>query len=161
MKGTIFVSKAKKKLPTTTPNPEGRPTKYKPEYCDQVIKHMEQGYSFETFGGTIDVCFKTTYNWKLEHPEFLQAVEMGFIKCQIFWEKMGIQGLFSESESITGQGSSSRSLNSVVWKFNMANRFRWRDNHDIKADIKADVKVDTNLKLDALIDLLCDEETNS
>ena len=30
-------------------NPVGRPTKYKPEYCEMLIEHMSEGLSFESF----------------------------------------------------------------------------------------------------------------
>ena len=51
--------------------------KYKPEYCEQVRKHMSKGYSFATFGCDIGVYKQTLYNWCIAYPEFKEAKEIG------------------------------------------------------------------------------------
>lgn len=96
----------------------GRPTKYKPEYCDMLIKHMAEGYSFESFAGTIDCGRETIYGWERLHEEFSDAKKVGFARNQLFWEKKGHEGLWSDK---------SASFNSTVWIFNMKNRHGWRD----------------------------------
>jgi hypothetical protein len=94
----------------------GRPTKYKPEYCQQLIEHMSQGLSFETFAAVIDVNDDTLYEWAKVHPEFSDAKKRAFGKCKILWEKMGIAGA-------TGK---IRNFNAAAWIFNMKNRFGWK-----------------------------------
>lgn len=99
-------------------NPEGRPSLYKPEYCEKLIEHMSSGLSFETFGASIDVCRATVFNWVNEHPEFLDAKKKAFDKCQIFWEKIGVEGIWDTKE---------KSLNTGNYVFQMKNRFKWND----------------------------------
>lgn len=105
----------------------GRPTKYDPSFCSMVIEHMSQGLSFESFAGLIEVDRSTLYNWVKDYPDFERAKGIALEKSRLFWEKLGIQHILNESESTTNVGSSSKSLNSAVWCFNMKNRFGWRD----------------------------------
>ena len=51
--------------------------KYRDEYCDMLIHHMEQGKSFNTFGATIRVSSATLHRWCEEHKEFKEAKEIG------------------------------------------------------------------------------------
>jgi hypothetical protein len=52
----------------------GRPTDYKPEFCDEVIAAGQEGLSLTAFAGMIGVCRATINNWMAAHPEFLEAV---------------------------------------------------------------------------------------
>lgn len=95
----------------------GRPTDYKPEYCQMVIDHMAEGFSFEAFAGLIGVCKQTIYNWLEQHPDFVDAKKKGFEASRMFWEKIGI------NQAKTGEGSA------TAFIFNMKNRFKedWND----------------------------------
>lgn len=112
-------------------NKLGRPSKYKPEYCEQLVEHMNSGLSFESFAAVIGVNRDTLYEWTKVHSEFSDAQKEGLDKSLLFWEKLGIDNIINTSESESfgeGQGSSkSRSLNSSVYIFNMKNRFKWKD----------------------------------
>ena len=69
----------------TTEKPKmGAPTKYKPEYCQQVIDHMTRGLSFESFAGFLGVTKSTIYNWLEEHKDFLDSKEIGMEACRFF-----------------------------------------------------------------------------
>ena len=62
--------------PTThTPNPLGRPTKYRPEYCQQVKDFMATGKSLTAYAGYIDVSRETVYEWERSIPAFSDAVK--------------------------------------------------------------------------------------
>jgi hypothetical protein len=91
---------------------------FKPEYCEQLIDHMAEGYSFEAFCGKIGVAKQTAYTWVKQHAEFAEAKEIGFEKNRLFWEHKGIEGLWGDKDS---------RFNSTVWVFNMKNRHGWRD----------------------------------
>lgn len=117
------------------PKKVGRPTKYKPEYCQMLIAHMNKGLSFESFAGVIDTTKKTLYSWTEEYQEFLNAKEIGTEKSRIFWENLGVNHIINRSDSEFQGGSSSRSLNASVWIFNMKNRFGWRDKQPGEADV--------------------------
>lgn len=55
----------------------GRPSLYRPEYCDMVIEHMAKGHSLTGFAGVIQVNLDTVYEWQTKHPEFSEAVHIG------------------------------------------------------------------------------------
>jgi hypothetical protein len=112
---------------------EGRPSKYQKKYCKMLIEHMAKGYSFETFGPSIDVAVATTYRWLTDEPtdseevrankrEFREAKIIAVDKCRLFWEKIGIDGMWSEEKG--------PKLNTSAWIFNMKNRFGWSDRKD-------------------------------
>lgn len=70
----------------------GRPTKYKPEYCEALIQHMENGNSFWSFAAEVDVCFQTLDDWCGAHPEFLESKRRGMSKLLRFDEKIARAG---------------------------------------------------------------------
>ncbi len=105
----------------------GRITKYKKEYCDQIIKHMEEGLSLESFAGVVGICRATLYEWFKVHEEFSEAKEIGLMKSLLWWDKHGPNGLYSKSFRDSEGNSESISINSTMWTFNMKNRFGWRD----------------------------------
>ena len=52
----------------------GRPTDYRPEYCDAVIAAMSDGLSLSAFAGLIGQGRDTVYKWIRAHSEFSHAV---------------------------------------------------------------------------------------
>lgn len=126
----------------------GRKTDYKTQYCDELIDHMSKGYSYESFAGSIGVVKKTLYNWEESFLEWGEAKEIAFEKCRLFWEKLGIDHVINTSDSFGEGQSSSRSLNSTVWIFNMKNRFKWRDKQPDEVDTV--VNNITNLSIEEL-----------
>lgn len=115
--------------------PFGRPTLYKPEYCEQLIEHMSQGLSFEAFGGVLRVSKQTLYDWEKANKDFLDAKQIGLECSRFFWENLGKKHIINKSDSEFQCGSKSRSLNASVWIFNMKNRFGWRDKQPGEADV--------------------------
>jgi len=124
----------------------GRPSKYKEEYCDMLIAHMGEGYSYESFAGIISVNRDTMYAWEKEFAQFSDAKKTAIEKGLIFWEKLGIDHILNISESdSSGPGmtsSRSKSLNAAIWVFNMKNRFKWRDK---QADEASDININLTL----------------
>ena len=133
------MSKKKDKEPPK-PNPEGRPSKYKDEFCQQLIEHMGAGYSFESFSAVIDISLDRLYAWSSKEndyfiPEFSEAKRIAFAKNLHFWEKKGIDGLEDQIEfDERGRKTYQKSLNSTVWIFNMKNRHRWKDRQEIEME---------------------------
>jgi hypothetical protein len=60
--------------------PAGRPTKYEPRFCGELIEFMGQGYSLTAFAGEIGVARSTINEWMAEHPEFSEATRVGQAK---------------------------------------------------------------------------------
>lgn len=58
----------------------GRPTKYDPKFCQQVIDTMNEGLSLSAFAGDISVSRSTINEWMGVHPEFSEAVRVGKMK---------------------------------------------------------------------------------
>lgn len=54
--------------------PVGRPSEYRPEYCELVQDFMGKGFSLTAFAGSIRVARETVYAWIKEHHEFSDAV---------------------------------------------------------------------------------------
>lgn len=52
----------------------GRPSEYRPEYCEMVIEHMSKGYSLTSFAGSIRKNRNAVYEWMRTHAEFGDAV---------------------------------------------------------------------------------------
>lgn len=107
------------KKETTEGRGKGRPTEYKEEFCEMLIEHMSEGYSFESFGGVIGVSERVLYDWEKKFPEFLHSKEIGTQKSMIWWEKIGRMGMINEIPF----------FNDRIWRLNMINRFRskWSD----------------------------------
>lgn len=99
--------------------PGGRPSKYKEEYCEQLISHMSEGKAIESFCGGISISKPTFYSWCDKFPEFLNAKKIGEMKSFAWWELQAMTYMH-----LPHQGGS---FNVACWIFNMRNRFGWRD----------------------------------
>lgn len=120
---------ARNKNPKVHPEIKGviQESKYKPEYCQMLVDHMSEGFSFETFAAKINVCRDTLYEWVKQHPEFAKAKKIAFDKCQMWWEQAGKEGMF--------MGGKDNPFQSAIWNFNMSARFRWSQKSESKVEI--------------------------
>lgn len=107
------------------------PIEFKDEYCEALIEHMKKGFSFASFAGEIGVCLNTIKNWSKRHENFLAAKEIGWSANLNYWEKIGINGLWSTTER-RGNESISHTLNARVWELNMKNRHAWKDRAELE-----------------------------
>jgi|SRR5215217_441987 len=111
----------------------GRPTKYKPRYCKDIIDHMAKGKSLVQFAASIEVSKETVYAWARENKEFSDAFYIGRSKCEAFWEKI------VQSKTIKKLPGSDG-----VLLFYMKNRFKWSENQkldEIEDDKENQVKI--------------------
>lgn len=106
----------------TEKRPEGRPSKYKPAYCNEVVEHMAQGASLTSFAGEIGVARSTINQWMEDHSEFSEAVRVGKAKCAAWWEKAGRQ-------IVMGGGGPGAATLAVFGIKNMAPE-DWRDKQE-------------------------------
>jgi hypothetical protein len=67
--------------------PGGRPTEYRPEYCELVIEKMGEGLSLAAFAGFIRVSRETVYAWCSAHREFSDAVSRAKPARQLWLEQ--------------------------------------------------------------------------
>ena len=105
-------------------------SKYKPEYCEQLLNHMAEGFSFEAFGSEVGVGKTTLYNGCMAHAEFRQAKEVGSEAS-----RKKIEAMLMECTR-TGKG------NVVGAIFMLKNRFpnEWRDKRELEVKKEDDSK---------------------
>jgi hypothetical protein len=77
----------------------GRPSSYKPEYCEQVIQAAAQGYSMAGFAGLICVSRNAIHQWRSSYPDFDDACRRANMVSAYAWEDKALNALES---GITG-----------------------------------------------------------
>lgn len=134
--------------------PAGQPTKYKKEYCQQLIDFMADGMPYEAFAGLIRVDRDTLYQWEKDHKEFSDAKKVGrsaqYLSLMRLWQK-GVRGeMMVKTESIeakfTGDGKDGtmkggtkrinqvNGFNAAALIFGLKNMAGWKDRHEIGED---------------------------
>jgi transposase-like protein len=100
----------------------GRPSKYDPAFCEQVIATGAEGGTLAEMADAIDIDRSTLNAWVEKHPEFSRAVKRGLEKAQAWWERNGRLATFGGKEG----------FNATSWIFNMKNRFSedWKDKRE-------------------------------
>ena len=58
-------------------HPGGRPTKYKPAYCNEVISLMAEGLSLTAAAAELGIHRDTAYEWERTIPDFSDAIRLG------------------------------------------------------------------------------------
>ena len=108
------------------PRPPGRPTDYRPEYCERVIEMGREGFSVAQMASQLDTSKQTLLRWVDANPDFRDAMEIARSHSQAWWEAMGQANLVMPKDSGTFQGS--------VWSRSMAARFPddWRENKGVE-----------------------------
>ncbi len=89
----------------------GRPTDYRPEYCEQVIELGRDGKSVAQIAAELGVCRNTLNNWADAHPEFLTAFTRARDLSLAWWE-----GTAQSNLATSG-------FNASLWSRSMAARF--------------------------------------
>lgn len=104
----------------------GRPTDYRPEFCEQVIEYGKLGKSLAWMASEFDVSRECIYEWMRVHPEFSDAMTRARAHSQRWWEDKGQDNILS----LPGQGT----LNAGVYSRSMAARFPddWREKQEIE-----------------------------
>ena len=102
--------------------PAGRPSDYRPEYCDDVIEWGKLGKSKAWMATELDVSRQTVEDWAKAHPAFLDAITRAIDKSQRWWEDAG-------QDNLATMGFSSN-----IWSRSMAARFPndWREKSETK-----------------------------
>lgn len=100
----------------------GRPTKYKEEYCQMLIDHMKEGFTFESFAAVINVNRDTLYAWANDFPLFSDAKSQGRDQ-QLFCDEKTLKDLVKGK--LTGSAS--------AHIFKMKNCHRWVDRTEVES----------------------------
>ena len=67
-------------------HPGGRPTSYRPEFCQRVVALMAEGRSLDGCAPLLGVNPDSLYEWQKVHPQFSEAVRAGRAAATTFWE---------------------------------------------------------------------------
>lgn len=102
----------------------GRPTDYKPEFCNAVLDLGRQGYSNAEMAAHFGVAKQTFSQWKGVHPEFADAVTRADALAQSWWEAKAREGVVDNK------------FNANLFKIIAYNR--WRDDYADRKEVKID-----------------------
>ena len=98
--------------PEKVKRPVGRPTKYKPEYCERIIELGKQGYSYAEIAADLEVDKASLYDWAAAHEDFSTALRAAKTYEQAWFER--------EARS----NMKNRDFNANLWYRSAASRFR-------------------------------------
>lgn len=90
----------------------GRPTKYKPEYCERIIALGKEGYSYAEIAADLEVDKASLYDWAAAHEDFSTALRAAKTFEQAWFER--------EARS----NMKNRDFNANLWYRSAASRFR-------------------------------------
>lgn len=105
--------------------PAGRPTKYKPEYCERIVELGKQGMSVVEMACEIGVARSTLEaEWTEKHPKFSEAFVRAREESQAWWERTGRVGM------------QSKSIDAAIFSRSMSARFPhdWREKQLLGSD---------------------------
>lgn len=99
-------------MPADKKREVGRPSAYRPEYCERIVELGKLGYSQAQMAADIGVCKATITVWSREHDSFLNALTLARTYSQCWWEQEAQNGL------------KNRDFNSSLWERSVKSRFR-------------------------------------
>ncbi len=111
----------------------GRPSKYDPIYCEQLVAHMATGASVGSFCAEIDIARSTINVWAAEHPEFSEALSRGKAKAQAWWE--------TNARALVTEGGSSAQSTMIIFGLKNMSGTDWRDKQEVEhsGDFKIEI----------------------
>ena len=81
----------------------GRPSKYKPEYCDEIIELSAQGFHFCEIAGRWRIAEETLNAWAREMEDFAEAKAIAKTVAKAYWlgelKEVAIEGDFQIGRS--------------------------------------------------------------
>ena len=93
-------------------HPIGRPTKYREEYCKQVVALGKDGKSQVQIACALNIDPASLRDWAKKYPAFALALTRAHAESQSWWERKGQESL------------GEKSFQALVWKVSMQARFR-------------------------------------
>ena len=99
-------------VPVRAKHPIGRPTKYREEYCKQVVALGKDGKSQVQIACALNIDPASLRDWAKKYPAFALALTRAHAESQSWWERKGQESL------------GEKSFQALVWKVSMQARFR-------------------------------------
>ena len=75
---------------TTVGRDFGLLTLYRLEMCGRLVKAMADGLTAEAAAAKIGISARSLFYWQQQHPEFLQAIQEGRQRSQLWWEERAL-----------------------------------------------------------------------
>ena len=102
----------------------GRPSGYKPEFCDIAVEFLKDGYSVTALAGHLHCARSSVFKWAEENEAFSDALKTGQALAALWWENK------LREVASTGVGSASAAI------FGVKNRSRdeWKEHHNLSID---------------------------
>lgn len=88
----------------------GRPTDFKPEYCEQVEKLCKLGATDKEIADFFGIAESTLNNWKLRHPEFMESLKKGKLLADV---KVA-ESLYSRATGYVGKKTVTANIQGVI-----------------------------------------------
>ena len=108
---------------TTTPNPIGRPTKYRKKYCKDVIRLGETGQaSAALIAADLGFAASTIQLWEKTHADFSVAINRARALAERYWYNR-----YTEVAATRG-----KEMAQAFAIFHMKNSFGWEDHRSVK-----------------------------
>lgn len=118
----------------------GRPTDYRPEYCQLAIDYLDEGRSKAELARYLRIARSTLDEWAKNHSEFSEAINRAVEYSEAVWIEIGRENL------------GNKNFNSRLYELNMKNRFGWSDKKEIKQE--STMKVSLSKESQEVLDLL-------
>jgi hypothetical protein len=95
----------------------GRPKLYRHEMCDQFVDAMAKGLTAEAAAARIGISARSLFYWQKEHAEFLQVIQEGWQRSQLWWEERALAMAIGEAGNtqIVVLGLRNRSRAATGW----------------------------------------------
>ena len=119
-------------------NKVGRPTDYRPEFCEQVIELGRQGKSHAQIAATLGCARKTLYEWQSLYPEFSNAIMYARDLAQAWFEDIGQVNMVAPTQGFSA----------ALWAKQVSCRFA--DDYTDKSKTEVTAKVTHEAWLDSL-----------
>lgn len=132
----------------------GRPSSFRPEYCEQARKLCLLGYTDKELADFFEVSESTLNLWKTEHPEFSESLKEGKeradanVAASLYQRALGYSHPEEDIRTISiGDGMSEivktptikhyppDTKAAQIWLTNRQ-RHKWRDKQEVEVDVK-------------------------
>jgi hypothetical protein len=137
-------------VPAQEPKKRGRPTRYDPAMCEQVIELGAQGKSRTQISAELDIHPRLLAHWEEAHEDFRHALELSRVKAMAHWEMLAATHLIE----IPGGPK----VNTGLWSRSMAARFpeHYRENSKVEVTGKNDGAIQVDVVHDFAQELVQD-----
>ena len=117
---------------------------YKKEMELQLVEHMAQGRSYESFAAVVGVSRQALVNWESKYPSWYAAKKLAFVKALYYWEDIALQATEPDAKR-----------NATMIIFSMKSKFPdlYADNVQVRHSGQVGmVAIDTGIRRDSCIE---------